>query len=108
MLSQIIKLKPFSFWKKKDLDKKIKEIYNIKLIQWLQVIDSLQRLIKSIFILDLICYVNNLDFCSNMLTKFEYLYQHTGFIEWDIIFIQLSNKTASHFKDVAHFANILK
>lgn len=53
-------------------------------------------------------YIGNLDFCSDIWTKFKHLYQNIGFIEQNIILMQLSNKTASDFKNIVHFTNSLK
>lgn len=53
-------------------------------------------------------YVNNLDLCSDMWSKFKHLYWDTNFMEWDTIFFWLSNKIAADFEDVAHFVNSLK
>ena len=52
-------------------------------------------------------HVSNFELCSDMWAKFELLYQDTGFMERDTIHIRLSNRTASDFDDVAHFADSL-
>lgn len=108
MLGQIAESKTPSPPEGKKLDEKTKEAYNTKLMQWFTITDSLRELIRSTCTLDPMSHVSNLDLCSDMWTKFEHLYQDTSFMEQDTILMRLSNKTASDFKDVAHFANSLK
>lgn len=107
-MGQIVEPKISSLLERKKLRQKNLEAYNTKLMQWFIIIDFLWRLIKLICILDFISYVSNLDLYSDMWNKFEYLYQDTSFIEQDIIHIQLSNKIALNFKNMAYFANSLK
>lgn len=74
MLGQIAEPKAFSPSKGKKLDKKTKKTYDTKLIQWLIVTNSFSGLIKSIYTIDFMSHVSNLDFCSDIWTKFEHLY----------------------------------
>lgn len=108
MLGQIVEPKAPSPPQGKELDEQTKEAYQTKLLQWLTVTDSLQKVIRSTCTLDPLSHVNNLDLCSDIWTKFEHLYRDTGFMERDTILIRLSSKTASDFEDVAHFAASLK
>ncbi len=108
MLGEILKPKAPSFPEgKEEVDKKTKETYDAKLLSWLTVTDSLWGVIRSTFTLDLMSHVSNFELCSDMWAKFELLYQDTGFMERDTIHIRLSNRTASDFDDVAHFADSL-
>lgn len=108
MLGEIAKSKAPSPSEGTELDEETKEAYNAKLLPWLTVTDSLRGVIRSTCTLDPMSHVSNLELCSEMWAKFELLYRDTGFMERDAILIRLSNKTASDFDDVAHFADSLK
>ena len=58
--------------------------------------------------IDLMSHVGDMRLTSEIWKRFELLYQDTGFIECDSIFIGLSTQTLSDFDDVAQFADNIK
>ena len=86
----------------------LKEANKTKIIRWLTLTNSFQEIIRSTCNVKPMSHVSDIDFCFDMWTKFETLYQVTRFIECNAIFICLSSQTASDFSNVAQFADSLK
>lgn len=71
-------------------DPVLEEANEAKIMRCLMLTDSLRGVIRSTCTVEPMSHVNGMDLCSDMWTKFEVLYQDTGFMERDAIFIRLS------------------
>ena len=105
MLGQIPRPSPTS---ENELASETKEAFEVKLIKWHTITDSLQSAIRTTSTIDTMSHMGDMELASNMWKRFEYLYWDSGFIERNKIFMRLSTQTLSDFDDVAQFADTIK
>ena len=105
MLGQIPRPSPPS---EKELTPETKEAFEVKLMKWLTITDSLRGAIRTTSTIDPMSHVGDMELASDMWKRFESLYRDSGFIERNTIFMRLSTQTLSDFDNVAQFADTIK
>ena len=109
MLGQINKPAPLpTLAAEKKYDAILKEANEPKIIREPTLTNSLRRVIRSTYNVEPTSHLSGIDFCSDMWSQFESLYEDTKFVERNTILIWWFSQTASDFNNIAQLIDSLK